>query len=437
MSAGPRRSVAVIGSGIAGLAAAHRLAHHDRVTLFEADDRLGGHAHTQRVDLGSGRYVEVDTGFIVHNDRTYPQLLELFTELGVLTQETDMSMSVRVEADGMEYAGARGLRGLLPTPGHLVRGRHLRMLAQIPRFHRRARALLDAGADGPGADVTLDEFLTDHRFDDYFATHFIYPLVGAVWSCAPGTAARYPARYLFRFLDHHGMLTVFGSPTWRTVVGGSARYVERIASGLDTVRLSTPVTDLVRLPGGRVAITVTDPERGPVTEEFDAAVIAVHPHQALTLLRAPSADERRVLGALLYTVNHAQLHTDTSVLPRARAARASWNQFTPAATTGGAGVVVTYDLTRLMRITDPDPERRILVTLGGAHLVDPAAVLAEMVYEHPLYTPDSVAARSELPDLDTDTVAYAGAYHGWGFHEDGAVAGLRAARRISRARPAR
>ncbi|CRK51160.1 conserved hypothetical protein [Rhodococcus sp. RD6.2] len=416
----PTRSVAVIGSGVAGLTAAYVLAKHDQVTLFEADDRLGGHAHTHDVDLGDGRQVRVDTGFIVHNDRTYPTLCALFDELEVATQPTDMSMSVRSEITGVEYAGARAISGLFPTARSLTRGRHLLMLGEVVRFHRAARALLDSNA---GGDETLGSFVDRMRFSRYFVDHFMTPLVAAVWSCDPAVALRYPARYLLTFLDHHGMLTVFGSPPWRTVTGGSARYVEKIAAALHEVRTQTPVQRLERLPGG-VRVTAGGEQR-----RFDAAVVAVHPHQALRLLADPTAAESEVLGAIGYSTNVARLHTDSSLLPRADAARASWNYLIPRDTK--SGVVVTYDMSRLMRLDVPD--RRFLVTLGGGGRVDPATVIAEMTYEHPLYTPESVAAQRRLPELDTDTVAFAGAYHGWGFHEDGAVSGLRAAQRIGAA----
>ncbi|MFC4604922.1 NAD(P)/FAD-dependent oxidoreductase [Rhodococcus kronopolitis] len=418
----PPRTVAVIGSGVAGLTAAYVLAKRDRVTLYEADERLGGHAHTHDLELDNGALVSVDTGFIVHNDRTYPTLLRLFGELGVATQDTDMSMSVRSDANGLEYAGAKGLAGLFPTPRALARPRYLRMLGEVVRFHRAARALLDSPAGD--RDEPLATFLSRHRFSDYFARHFVTPLVAAVWSCAPSTAGRYPARYLFTFLDHHGMLTVFGSPTWRTVTGGSARYVEKVAATLDEVLVGTPVHSLQRVEDGVCVIA-----RNGDLRWFDAAVIAVHPAQALRLLADPTPLERALLGAMPYSVNRALLHTNTSVLPHAERARASWNYLIPRRTLGPESVVVTYDMTRLMRISE-DTDRRFLVTLGGEGLVDPASILAEMTYEHPIYTPESVAAQTRLHELDSDTVTFAGAYHGWGFHEDGARSGVLAARRL-------
>lgn len=413
------REIAVIGSGVAGLTAAYVLSRHDRVTLYEKDSRLGGHAHTHEIEDAAGRVVHVDSGFIVHNDRTYPTLLRLFAELGVATRETDMSMSVRADAAGIEYAGAKGLAGLFPDRRMLSNPRHLRMLYEVRRFHRHARELLGE----QDSDLTLAEFLRRHRFSDHFTGYFMTPLVAAVWSCDPRLCGKYPAHYLFRFLDHHGMLTVYGSPAWRTVVGGSARYVERIAAQIAEIRTATPVLTVSEQPDG---VFVTDLRE---KRRFDAVVIAAHPHQALAMLDNPGPSARAVLGAMPYSVSHAQLHTDESFLPRSPRARASWNYLVPPDSWDAAGVIVTYDLTRLMRLHDI-PDRRYLVTLGGTHLVAPERVIAEMTYEHPIYTPESVVAQRRLPELDTDQVAFAGAYYGWGFHEDGALSGLRAAERI-------
>ena len=420
------RSIAVIGSGVAGLTAAYVLSASNRVTLFEADVRLGGHAHTHLVDDGRGNPVAVDTAFLVHNDRTYPTLCRLFDELGVHTHDTDMSMSVRDDGIGLQYAGARGLGGLFPSVSNLARPRYLRMLFEVKRFHRAASDLL--GFDDHENDETLGAFLDRHGFSAYFVEHFMTPLVAAVWSCAPGEAMRYPARYLFQFLQHHGMLTVFGSPTWKTVVGGSATYVAAIAERVHEVVLGCAAGSVRRNEHG---VLVTAGDGSP--RQFDAAVIATHPDQALLALAEPTPRERAVLGAIGYSANHAQLHTDTSLLPTRPRAQASWNYLA----TGGPGerrdgrssgpVLVTYDISRLMGLTG---ERRFLVTLGGRDRVDPSTVIAEMIYDHPLYTPESVAAQRLLPTLDDDRVVFAGAYHGWGFHEDGAAAGLRAAERL-------
>ncbi|WP_405161309.1 FAD-dependent oxidoreductase [Nocardia sp. NBC_01499] len=413
------RRVAVVGSGVAGLTAAWVLSRSAAVTLYEADHRLGGHADTHQVAARDGAPVGVDTGFIVHNDRTYPTLLRLFGELGIATKESDMSMSVRCDGCGLEYAGARGAGGLFAAPRSLTRGRYLRLLAEVPRWHRLARAEL---ANDDEKVCTLAEFVVANGFSEYFVTHFLTPLVAAVWSCDPATALRYPARYLFTFLDHHGMLTVFDSPTWRTVAGGSATYVRAVAARLDTVLVGTPVRAVHRLPDGVAVRDDADEVR-----VFDAAVIATHPDQALRMLAEPTAAESEILSAMPYSVNHTVLHTDASVLPRAPRARASWNYRLPSCTAQPDRVLVSYDLTRLQRLDD---EPRFLVTLGDGDRVDPDLIIDRMVYQHPRYTPGSVAAQRRLGEIGCARVAFAGAYHGWGFHEDGALSGLRAAERL-------
>ncbi|MDQ6935810.1 MAG: FAD-dependent oxidoreductase [Actinomycetota bacterium] len=406
------RRVAVIGSGVSGLVAAYVLARDAHVTVYEAEDRLGGHADTHEVGA-----LQIDTGFIVHNDRTYPTLTRLFDELGVTTQPSEMSMSVQDQATGLQYAGAMGLRGLFPNPANVVNPRYLRMLGEIRRFHRQAHRLL-----GTPDDVrTLATFLADGGFSAYFCRHFATPLVACVWSCDPEVALDYPARYLFTFLEHHGMLSVFGSPSWRTVSGGSREYVAKVAAGLDEIRLSHKVTDVLQVADG---VRVTD--SGGTWSSYDAVVVATHPDQALAMLVAPSKEQRQVLGAMRYSANIAQLHTDESVLPRHRRARASWNYQRRVEDDGR--VLVTYDLTRLMRL--PDAGCRYLVTLNGTDVVDPDSVIATREYAHPIYDPESVAAQQRLPEIGTERIAFAGAYHGWGFHEDGALSGLRAAEQL-------
>ena len=344
-----------------------------------------------------------------------------------------MSLSVRDDASGLEYAGALGLRGLFPGGANLSNPAYLRLVAEIPRFHRRARALL---ADPPESRharssvagysttecQTLRDFLRAGRFSAYFERHFMEPLVAAVWSCDPDMALDYPARYLFEFLHHHRMLRVFGSPTWRTVVGGSREYVARVAAGLDDVRVGTKVTSVRDTGSG---VDVTDGNGTVIT--VDAVVIATHPGPALAMLAEPTPGQREVLAAIPYSDNTAILHTDASVLPRSEGARASWNFLRPAGVPAGRGVTVTYDLTRLQRL---DTDTRYLVTLGGEALVDPGSVIDRMEYAHPLYDPASVAARRRLPSIATDRIAFAGAYHGWGFHEDGARSGVAAAARL-------
>jgi len=406
-----QRRIAVIGGGVSGITAAYVLARTDRVTLFEADDRLGGHADTHLVVPPSGPAVGVDTGFIVYNERTYPLLNRLFAELGVATQPAQMSLSVSCDGCGLRYAGKRGLAGLaagLPRG----RGRYLRMLAEIPRFHRAARR---QGL----SDQTLEDFLRTNRVSPYCVTHFVLPLVASVWSCPSGTALRYPASYLFRFLANHGMLSVSGSPAWRTVTGGSREYVERAAKQLRDIRLGTPVRS-VRRHADHVRLR----DAAGVVHRFDAVVIATHPDQALRLLDPPTDAERAVLGAFTYTANPAVLHTDTRLLPPSRHTRASWNYQLSGCRPDDAAVRISYHMNRLQ---DLRTSQDYIVTLGAEAAVDPRLVLDRMDYAHPVYTPASVAAQRDLPGLNTNVTAFAGAYHGWGFHEDGARSGAAAA----------
>lgn len=412
----PRPSAAVVGSGVAGLTAAYLLQRRYDVTLFESDARLGGHAHTHELPTSDGGVTHVDSGFIVHNERTYPHLLRLFAELGVATQESDMSMSVRCEGCGLEYAGARKLGGLFPQASNAARPAYLRMLGEVVRFHRHARRVL---ADERAGDVTLGAFLAIGGYSRYFVEHFMLPVVSAVWSAGESVSMTYPARYLFTFLHHHGLLSVGGSPQWRTVTGGSGAYVQRAVKGLSAVHASTPVRSVRRVGGG---VEIRDD--ADQTHRADVVVVATHPDHALGVLAEPTADERAVLGAFAYSRNTTQLHHDTSLLPRRAAARASWNYLKPACSSTDAPVLVSYDMNRLQRLTEPDD---YVVTLNGAARVDPDRVIATMHYEHPIYTPESVAAQRRLPVLNDGTVAFAGAYHGWGFHEDGCVAGVRAA----------
>lgn len=403
--------VAVIGAGVAGLTAAHLLQRRHDVTLFEADDRLGGHAHTH--DLGG---VAVDSGFIVHNERTYPNLIRLFRELGVSTQDSEMSMSVRCDGCGLEYAGARKLAGLFAQPGNATNGRYLRMLAEITRFYRHARRVL---ACEEAHDVTLGAFLAIGGYSRYFVDHFIIPLVSAVWSSGAALSTRYPAWYLFEFLANHGMLSIGGTPQWKTVVGGSRTYVDRAVKNLHAVHVSTPIRAVTRTNGG---VEIRDDNN--VLHTADHVVIATHPDQALGLLADPTRAEKEVLGAFQYSRNETWLHTDASILPRTSGAKASWNLYKRACRETSDQVLVSYHMNRLMRLEEP---RELVVTLNP-HDVDPARVLARMTYEHPIYTPESVAAQRRLPEINSAATAFAGAYQGWGFHEDGCASGVRAAR---------
>ena len=410
--------VAVIGSGVAGLTAAYVLQRRGPVTLFEADDRIGGHAHTHDLPGPDGTTLGVDTGFIVHNEATYPLLRRLFAELDVATQDSDMSMSVSCYSCGLEYAGGRGLSGLVPGPGVLARPRYLRMLTEVRRFHRQARALLES--DGP--EIGLAQFVAEGGFSTYFQQHFLTPVVSAVWSVAPSSAGEYPARYLFRFLANHGMLSVTGSPTWQTVVGGSGRYVEKVAKTLTAVHTSTPVRSVRRTTEG---VEIRDD--ADTLHVVDSVVIATHPHQAVRMLAEPSALQTATLGAIEYSVNPTVLHGDRRVLPAAANAQASWNYRMATCEAGPSGAHVSYNMNRLQRLPGVQP---YIVTLNDTGIIDPSTVIDRMTYEHPIYTQVSVAAQARLPEISDDRIAFAGAYHGWGFHEDGCRSGVEAAARL-------
>lgn len=415
--------IAVVGSGVSGLTAALLLSRRHSVVLLERQDRLGGHARTVDALAPDGRSVAIDTGFIVHNHRTYPLLLRLFRELDVATRPGDMSMSVRCDGCGLEYAGARGLGGLLPTRHAATNAAHLRSLVQLTRFHRQGRAIL---ANPRSDTLTLGAMLREGGYTRHFRQHVVLPLVGAVWSCSQDTATDYPARTLLRFLDNHGMLGVRGSPTWRTVVGGSRRYVDRAAARIGEVRTGADVVGVLRDDHG-VTVRIAPGEE----LRADALVIATHADQALKLLDDPTEDEHRVLGAWHYSRSEAALHTDASTLPRAPRARASWYTLVDRCGDDGGSVRITYDLTRLMGLAaDSDPQR-FCVSLNLSDRIDRSAVQDRTVFEHPVYTLESLAAQRRLRSLNgVRRTWYCGAYHGWGFHEDGCASGVRVAQAL-------
>ncbi len=412
--------VAVIGAGVAGLTAAYLLQRVWPVTLYEADTRLGGHAHTHRITLPDGE-LALDTGFLVYNAANYPNLVRLFRELGVQTESSDMSLSVTCDGCGLEYSSGSGLRALPRRLAEAGQPAGVDLLGETAEFNRAARALLASsvltGAVPP--DLTLADMLAGAGLSAYFADHVVLPLISIIWSCDTATAGRYPVGALLAFLDNHGLLMAGEATRWRTVTGGSAVYVERAASTLSEVLRGTPVRSVRRMPDG---VEIRD--AGDRVRRFDRVVIATHPGDALRLLADPTAAEREVLAALGYVSNPAVLHTDARVLPRRAMHRSAWNHRQSACRPGGQELTVSYYLNRLQNIDLPVA---YLVTLSGHENVDPASVLARMDYEHPLYTPESIAARGRLPQLATPVTAYAGAYHGWGFHEDGCRSGVAAA----------
>ena len=401
--------IAIVGAGVSGLVAAHLLHPEHEVSVFEAADWMGGHTHTVRVDAGGSAY-DVDTGFIVLNDRNYPNFERLLGKLGVPTQTSNMSFSV---SDGRDFEySSTSLAGLFANPRHAASPRFLRMLADVRRFQREAHELLGGDGDGP----SLRAYLEDRRYSRDFVERLIVPQAAAVWSADPGQMWAFPARFLIQFFQNHGMLTLRERPTWRTVVGGSHRYVERLTSAFrDRIALSQPVTSISRAGADEVEITL----EGREPRRFDRVVIATHSDQALAMLADPSDREREILGAIPYQRNDVVLHTDRALLPRRRRAWASWNYHLHAE--GGASSV-TYHMNRLQRLDAPE---ELCVTLNLADRIEPSRILGRWIYSHPVYTSEGVAAQRRRREIDgVDRIHYCGAYWGWGFHEDGVVSAI-------------
>ncbi len=414
--------IAVVGSGIAGLASAWLLSAEHEVTLFEASDRLGGHTHTHDIDLHGRRYA-VDTGFIVHNAANYPLLTQLFGELGVATKPTTMSFSVRNEASGLEYNAAT-VDTLFCQRRNLVSPRFLGMVRDLMRFYRQAPALLDGDGhvDSPGP--TLGEYLDRHRYGAAFRDDHLVPMASALWSSPAAQILAFPARYLVQFMVNHQMLQVSDRPQWRVVQGGSSTYVtalrqrwtvhERLGCAVQAVRRDVDGVEIRSARG---------------LERFDQVVLACHSDQALALLADAGERERDILGAMPYQANDTVLHTDARLLPRNRKAWAGWNAHIPREP--GAACTVSYCMNLLQGIESPEP---FVVTLNRSDAIDPAKILRRMQYDHPVYSHASVAAQARKAEIQgRNHTWFAGAYWGWGFHEDG----MRSAAEVARALGAR
>ncbi|MEO8054073.1 MAG: FAD-dependent oxidoreductase [Acidobacteriota bacterium] len=417
-------NIAVIGTGISGLSAAWLLSRRHTVRVFDRETRAGGHAHTQDAPAGRGT-VPVDTGFLVFNRETYPNLCRLFEALGTPHHESDMSFSVRCEACALEWCGT-GFSGLFAQPSNLASPSFLGMLRDIARFNREAPRLLDrADADR----ITLGAFLREGRYGDAMKRHYLAPMAAAVWSSGTLGIEEFPAGLLVRFFRNHGFLGVTTQYRWRTVTGGSRRYVEALTAPFrDRMHLAMPVRSLSRDVAG-VTLRFTDGG----TQRFDAAVVATHADEALTLLADPSDDETRLLGAWTYSANDTVLHSDASFLPSREKARASWNYRLADCREPGQRATVTYDLNRLQGV--PGPEK-YLVTLNPARRLAEGAQIAKMLYTHPVYTTKSLATQAELPRLGGVRHTYfAGAYFGNGFHEDGLNSGIAVAAALGVAFP--
>lgn len=407
--------IAVVGSGIAGLGAAWLLSREHEVVVFEAGSRLGGHTHTHRCHM-EGRDYAVDSGFIVFNPHNYPLLDRLFDQLGVASQPTTMSFAVHDARTGLEYNATR-MDTMFCQRRNLVSPRFWGMVRDIMRFYREAPALLDDDAPGP----TLGEYLGQGRYSTMFIEDHLVPMASALWSSPSQQVLAFPARHLARFMDNHRMLQVEGRPEWRVVSGGSSSYIERItATWSAQVRLETPVLR-VRRESDHVMV-----ETASGAERFDQIVLACHSDQALALLADPTTAERDVLGAITYQPNETVLHTDASVLPGNRKAWAAWNAYVPAEADGQC--TVSYCMNLLQSLRSPDP---FVVTLNRTADIDPERIIARMDYAHPVYSHASVAAQGRRGELNGQhRTWYAGAYWGFGFHEDGLRSGVDVARAL-------
>ena len=418
--------IAVIGSGISGLSAALRLTPFHSVSLFESQPRLGGHANTIEVSL-DGITAPVDTGFLVYNHRTYPNLVRLFGDLGVPTVASDMSFSVSVRPQDFEWCGS-SLSSVFAQPANALRLDFWRMLRDIGRFNREATrlaALADQGGQPPALAMPLGEFLERHGYSHAFRDGYLLPMAAAIWSCPMSTMAAFPMGSFARFFHNHGLLQVTDRPQWYTVRGGSREYVRRIRERLEDVRAGEPVTGVRRLGVEGSAGVAVSTARG--TEHFDQVVLACHSDQAMALLSDLQPEEQQILGAIPYQPNQAWVHTDLSLMPRRRRAWAAWNYLSDG-NTRSPQVSVTYWLNQLQ----PLPfQRPVLLSLNP--LTEPAAgsVIARIDYEHPIFDQGAVTAQARLSDVQgARSTWFAGAWTGYGFHEDGLRSGLAVAEKL-------
>jgi predicted NAD/FAD-binding protein len=407
--------VAIVGAGISGLVAAHLLAREHDVVVYEAGDYAGGHTNTIRVDTPNETH-HVDTGFIVFNDRNYPNFERLLARIGVPWQPSSMTFSVSDGLGDFEYAGSPS--GLFANRAHLATPWFYRMIADLVRFNRAAKRLLLTTEEGP----SLGDWLEQLNFSRPFIDRLIVPQASAVWSADPGQMWAFPARFLAEFFDHHGMLGFVNRPQWRVIRGGSARYVEALtAPWRDRLRLATPVESVSRASDHALVKA-----RGREPERFDEVVIATHSDQALKLLSDASDSERQLLAAIPYQPNEAVLHTDVRLLPQRRRAWASWNYHLLAEPK--PCTTVTYHMNRLQSLS---AEREFCVTLNRTEAIDPDKIIKVIRYAHPVFTAEGVRAQQRVAEISgRNRTHFCGAYWGWGFHEDGVVSALRVGERF-------
>lgn len=404
--------IAIIGSGIAGNTIAHHLHPEHDITVFEANSHVGGHTHTHDIELFGSKYA-IDTGFIVFNDRTYPNFIEMLNTLKVAWQPSQMSFSVRNEVTGLEYNGTT-LNSLFAQRRNFFKPSFYGMIRDILRFNKQSLALLQSESE-----VKLGDYLAQKRYKPAFINNYILPMGAAIWSTDAAQMLDFPARFLVRFFHHHGMLTVNNRPQWRTIAGGSARYVEKLTEPFKSkIKLNTPIASVRRLKKS-VKIKPLNGEE----QTFDYVFFACHSDQALKILGAEATTlEREILSAIPYKENTVYLHHDASLLPKRKLAWAAWNYHVSAKPSNK--VQVTYNMNILQNIQSPQP---ILVTLNHIDFINPAKVIKRLKYTHPVYTLAGVAAQARHVEISgPNMTAYAGAYWLNGFHEDGVASALNA-----------
>ena len=427
--------VAIVGSGIAGLAVAHELNGHAEVSLFEAANYFGGHSHTVDISLPmAGRAVcyGVDTGFLVFNEKTYPKLIALFADLDVETAKSEMSFSVQVAPGNgrqkLEWSGA-SLNSVFAQRRNLFKPAFLGMLRDLARFNTLTTRIANSGTEAV-LQQPLGEFLLEHQFSDAFCDWYFLPMMGCIWSCPTAQMLQFPVATMIRFCHNHGLMQVSNRPQWHTVKGGAKHYVEKIVARIADKRLRTPVRSITRLgndQGGGIELA-TDQGR----ERFDTVVVATHPDQALALLREPSPAERRILGAVRYQANHAVLHTDRSVLPAKKAAWAAWNYESAGIGSRGAHAEQQVCLHYLINLLQPLPwAQPVVVSLNPLREIPRNQIMGEYDYAHPVFDLAAIRAQSDMAQLQGKFGTYfCGAWMGYGFHEDGLKAGQGVARQI-------
>lgn len=411
--------IAIVGSGVAGMTCGHYLADHHEVHLFESDSRIGGHTHTHSVEVESGKY-NVDTGFIVHNTKNYPNFIKLMNKLGVEARDSEMSFSVKAESPNLEYNGTT-LNSMFAQRRNLVRPSFYRMIRDILRFNKEATNYYSKVKETIVEEKTLEEFLRINNYSTEFTEHYIMPMGAAIWSASREEMKQFPLNYFVRFFHHHGLLQVNDRPQWRTLVNGSNSYIPKItANYAQNIHLNSPVQSVRRKH--KLVEVVT----GGRTLEFDHVIFASHANQTMKILETPTPDETRIMSRFSYRPNDIILHTDTNVLPKRKLAHASWNYYLPKSMR--ERVAVTYHMNILQGIKSPE---NFLVSLNMDDFIDPKKIIKSIPYSHPVYDMNSVTSQNQWSEISgADRIHYCGAYWGNGFHEDGVRTAVRVVEKL-------